>query len=719
MKNFRRSLRYVWPYRARLALAMLCAVLIAALWGGGLGALLPGMKVLISDEGLHGWAYGTIAGRRLGVRLASQSLPPGATIPFGQRRQVVKSVMSVVEVRPAGPAEGLLAVNDWLVGLGGGDAQPVLLPADLLAQRIAEQADGREVRLLVYSPMRRVSREVRVLPQPGDLGARVLAAVARFVPRAPTYRERFGTLLWLLGFAIVITALRDVLRFLEEYLAGTAVWRGILDLRCENYNVVLRLPTTFFSEQGVSDSMSRFLQDTAELARGQQTLFGRTIVEPGKAVGALVMALIFSWRLTLLALVAGPPAFLLIRAFSRRMRKASRRALESFSEMLGVLEETLTGIRVVKAYTMEAAERRRFLRVNRRLFRQQRRMVRIDAATAPAVEALGIVSAMAAVALAGYWVFQGAMDRERFLSLMACLAAMFDPVRKLAKVPARFQRAEAAAKRIFDLQDQPQERHLPGAPPLPRHRRSLCFRDVSFRYPQASQPALSDINLEIAAGETVAIVGPNGSGKTTLVSLVPRLLEPTTGAVLIDGRDVRRYSLRSLRRQIALVAQEAVVFNASIAENIAYGKRRARREEIEAAARQAYVDEFVSELPDGYDTVVGERGATLSGGQRQRIAIARAILRDPAILIFDEAMSQVDPDSEAKIHRALAEFRRGRTTLLIAHRFATVLEARRIVVLEAGRIVDVGPHAALLERCRLYRQLYDTQLAGPGASGAS
>jgi ABC-type multidrug transport system fused ATPase/permease subunit len=237
---------------------------------------------------------------------------------------------------------------------------------------------------------------------------------------------------------------------------------------------------------------------------------------------------------------------------------------------------------------------------------------------------------------------------------------------------------------------------------------------VSFRYDGASDDALRDVNLTIHAGANVAIVGPNGSGKTTLVSLIPRLLDPTAGAVLIDGTDVRNCSLRSLRRQIALVTQDVVLFHATIEENIGYGLHRPRPDRIRRAAEQAYVEEFVRALPEGYATMVGPHGATLSGGQKQRIAIARAILRDPAILIFDEALSQIDADSEHRIQQAMAEFSRGRTTLVVAHRFATVLAADRIVVMQAGRIHDSGTHAELMGRCDLYRQLYTTQFIATG-----
>lgn len=706
MKNFLRSLRYLKPYRVRLGVSILCVILIAILWGGGLAGILPGAKILISQEGLHGWAWSTMTEDRLGIGVVQRLAPESERI----EGQSLSWVLDVVSVDEDGPAARTIGKTEWIVGFDGDPLEDRVLRGDIVARRIAEMPSGATVTLRVYDPGRgpgeQNPRSVTLRLQEAKPGSRVLASFARRLPE-----DRYALLLLLLGFGVGITLARGVLRFAQEYLVESVVWRGTMDLRCENYNVVLRLPTTFFSSQGVSDTMSRFVQDTAELARGQVTLFGKTLVEPAKAIASVIVALALSWQLTLLVMVAGPPSFFLIRRLGKVMKRASRRALESWSAILGILEETLNGIRVVKAYTMEASERRRFLSVNRRLYKQQRRMARIDAAISPAIEAMGIIAAMGAVAVAGYWVIQhqNGMNPEKFIALMGCLAAMFDPVRKLAKVSMRFQRAEAAAARIFELQDQPQEKRTPGAPALPRHRRSIEFRDVRFRYPRASEDALADINVTIEAGESVAIVGPNGCGKTTLVSLVPRLLDPTEGELLVDGRPVAEASIRSLRRQIALVTQETVLFHATIAENISYGLRRPDRDDVLDAARKAYVDEFVREMPDGYETMVGEHGATLSGGQRQRIAIARAILRDPAILIFDEATSQIDADSERRIYQAMTEFMCGRTTLTIAHHFATIQSATRILVMDNGRIVGSGKHPALLETCPVYRHLYQTQ----------
>ncbi len=709
MKHFFRSIKYLRPYRVRLAAAMVCVVFIMLLWAGGLGALLPGVKILISDEGLHDWAWRSMTEDRLDAKVVARVIR--GEHRFGDKRLDVTDYLDVVKLdKKTSAAEAGLQETEWLVGLSDENGEVQFLNAYELAKVIGKTAGEQKINLLVYDPHTCTGRVIKNIPLE-DVGyfSRLLGALSDRLPY-----DQYTLLLILLGFGIVVTILRDIFRFAQEYLVQSAVYRGLMDLRCDNYNVVLHLPTTFFSEKGVTDSMSRFIHDTGELARGQITLFGKTLVEPGKLIGSFTVAMCLSWRLTLLTMVVGPPAFFVIRKFGKIMKRASRRALESWSDILGVLEETLSGIRVVKTYTMEGAERRRFFRVNRALLKEQWRMAAIDSATSPAVEAIGIIAAMGAVAVAGYWVINhpDVMDQGRFLALMACLAAMFDPVRKLAHVNTRFQRADAAAKRVFELQDQPTEKIVRNAPPLPRHCQSIEFKNITFRYPNAADDALKDINLTIPAGQTLAIVGPNGCGKTTLVSLLPRLIDPAAGKVLVDGADVGEYSVRSLRRQIGMVTQDSVIFHASIGENIAYGKRRPAPGEVESAAQKAFVDEFVAEMPDGYETMVGEHGSTLSGGQKQRIAIARAILRDPTILIFDEATSQIDPDSEQKIHQALAEFRKGRTTLLIAHSLSTVLEADRIAVMDAGRIVDTGTHAELLERCELYGQLYKEDKTG-------
>lgn len=745
MKYFFRSLKYLWPYRFRIGMAVVCVLFIAALWGGGLGMMLPGAKILLAPEGLHGWAWNTLSQDRLQAVLVQRVAPPDTTA-LGQPLSIVIDVISVEN--NGGAYKSSIRAGSWLIGICDANAvQPVnpvnahgvtkpprlttTTPADtilglrdpnsakvergdVLARILAHLPTDRPSGLLVRDTATGIVRAVSVSPAHAKSLSHLLGWAAEVIPEPKDYSGRLHMFMGLIVVGLVITCIRGLFSFLQEYLVGTAICRGIMDLRCENYNVVLHLPTSFFSEKGVSDATSRFINDTGELSRGQNTLLGKTLVEPAKAIGSLILALSLSWQLTLMAAIGGPPAFWMIRKFGKKMHKASKRAMESASGMLAILGETLIGIRVVKAYTMEGSERRRFFRANRQLLKQQTKIESLDAATGPVVEALGITAGMVAAGVAGYMVFNYKMDRDVFLTWMVSLFALFDPVRKLAKVSLRFQASDAAAQRVFELQDTPQEKFVPNAPSLSRHSQSIEFRDITLRYPNAIVDAVKNANLTIKAGQTVAIVGPNGSGKTTLVSMVTRLLDPTSGKVLIDGMDISQCSIRSLRRQIGLVTQDTVLFHATIAENISYGLSRAKTEKVIAAAKKAFVHEFVENMPNGYDTMVGEHGATLSGGQKQRISIARAILRDPAILIFDEAMSQVDADSERRIHEVMSEFVKGRTTLMIAHRFATVLSADQIVVMDKGEIVDVGTHQELLDRCTLYGHLYRTQFVDSG-----
>lgn len=709
MKSFYRSLRYLRPYRVRLGVAILLAVLMAGLWGGGLGMLLPGLKILISEEGLHGWAWNRMTGSRIGGRVLQRTVPAGTDIE-GKPVTIVLDVMDIENTSSA--AQSGLNKNRWLVGTVSPDGGIQFIRGDVLARKVALHTPAQgPMTLAVYDPVADKLETLSLTLGKLDLTSELLGRFAQAVPEPQSRRDRIPLLVRLLVLVAIITVLRNLLRFFQEYLVQTAVLRGMWDLRTDSYNASLRQPVTYFAEAGTTDTMSRFVQDTTELGRAQQTLFGKTVVEPAKMLGALGLALWLSWELTLIAFIAGPFAFVIIRKLGKAIRRSTKRALESWADMLAVLEETLTGIRVVKSYTMEAAERKRFFRVNRHLYKQQRRVARADSATSPTVEVLGLLAGCVAAGGAGSWVLRGQMDGELFITWMVALVGMFDPIRKLSKVVTRFHRGDAAAERIYELIDRPQEKRVAAAPMLPRLAESIRLEDVSFTYPGVKAPSVRDVNLEIRAGQTVAVVGPNGSGKTTLVSLLPRLLECTEGRIFLDGCDIRTHSLRSLRRQIGLVTQETVIFNATIAENISYGLRRASREQVLDAARKAFVDEIVRDMPNGFDTMVGQRGATLSGGQRQRIAIARAILRDPAVLIFDEAMSQVDADSERRIHQALEEFIRGRTAVMIAHRFATVRSADQIVVMADGGVIDVGTHEELLDRCELYEHLYKTQFA--------
>jgi ATP-binding cassette, subfamily B, bacterial MsbA len=336
-------------------------------------------------------------------------------------------------------------------------------------------------------------------------------------------------------------------------------------------------------------------------------------------------------------------------------------------------------------------------------------MAKVDVASAPILETIGIGAACMGMIFAAHWIAQGNMNTSDFFILVGILGTIAETGRKLGDVYPNLQTANASAERVYALFDRPTEMDVPNAKELARMTKYMEMDGISFTYPSSPVKTLDNISLRVNAGETIAVVGPNGSGKTTLLGLVQRFFEPDQGRILIDGDDISQVTLGSLREQMGLVTQQAIVFNDTIAANIAYSKPDAGQAEIVAAARQAYADDFIEQTANGYQTIIGEQGTTLSGGQLQRIAIARAILKNPAILIFDEAMSQIDSDSEVKIQKALAEFSHGRTSFVIAHRLSTIINADRIIVLDKGRLVGQGKHQQLLESCPLYRQLYEMQ----------
>ena len=518
----------------------------------------------------------------------------------------------------------------------------------------------------------------------------------------------------LIVLMLIATIARCLFRFLQEYLVKKLSYRSIMRFRRDAYTNAIRMPLLHFSTRGVADTMSRFIQDSSRIHTGITTLLGKVVREPLTIVFVAMGAFAINAKITLFVIMGAPIAGFVIGQLGRKMKKASKKTLQNWSRMLGRLQESLQGIRIVKGYHQEAQEEQIFEKINKRLIKQQFRVAKITAASGPLLEVLGMTAACSAMIAASFYLAGDRMNISDFFTLVLLLGAMAESGRKLGNVFPRLQAANAAAERMCYLLDVPAEQESAGARELGRLTQSLSVRGVSFRYPEQLEPALSGIDLDVRAGQTVAIVGPNGSGKTTLVSLFPRFYQPSEGAILIDGQDIAEATLASLREQIGIVTQQTIVFNDTVGANIAYAKPTASQEEVIEAAKRAYAHEFIEQLPNGYDTIVGEQGAKLSGGQLQRLTIARAILRDPAILIFDEATSQIDSESEAKIQKAILEFAEGRTSFIIAHRLSTIIHADRIVVLEAGRIAATGTHEELIDRCKLYRQLYEMQFATTG-----
>lgn len=533
-----------------------------------------------------------------------------------------------------------------------------------------------------------------------------LTWLAAWFPQAAHPEARMRTLLILLGILLGINLLGNALRCASQFLVLTASNRIIMDLRRRMFRKALHVPMNVISRD-LSGTVSQFMSDNREVYLGIVTLFGKVLREPLKAVCVLAVAIVIDWRLTLVVLAISPPAVLLLWVFGRKVRKATTRLLQGYGVMLSGLEETLQGIDTVKGYARQRSERKRMWRLERRMFTQQQKLAWIEALSSPLIEVIGIVAASLGIVWLASRSFSGEISPSQFSTMVLLLVAMLDPIRKVANVYNMVQRSGAAATRIFEFLDRPEEHSAPHAQLMERAGPpAITFRDVTFRYNPGDPAALDRVNLTVRPGECIAIVGPNGSGKSTLMRLLPRLLEPQDGRIVIDGIEVRDIALRSLREHIAIVAQRPAIFARTVRENIAYGNETATLEQIREAAARAYAAEFIETWPKRYETVLGEFGTNISGGQRQRIAIARAFLKPSTILIFDEATSEIDAESERKIHDALTELRRGRTTFLIAHRHTVMDLAERIVVMDGGKVLDVGTHSELMSRCPLYVALY-------------
>jgi subfamily B ATP-binding cassette protein MsbA len=539
---------------------------------------------------------------------------------------------------------------------------------------------------------------------------------------ASTMERTGGPLNWfeLLAVAMLLPAVMlagGVCNFLNTYLMNWVGLRAVTDLRVKVFAHLQTLSVDFFSDSRSGDLISRVTNDVGLIQRALSTFIEDLVKEPFTLVGVIGFMLYKDWRLTLAALVLFPVCVAPIITFGRKTRAASRAAQQHQGSLVSVLHEAIAGLRVVKAFNAEQRETEDFRGLSQKVFGQQMRVVRATALLRPIIELLAAVG----VALAFMYAYRRGMKGSLLLVMALGLYKLYEPVKKLSRVHLAIQEALSASERIFNVLDrQPSVVEATSARELPPFRYAIRLENLSFRYPvdyrgTEGADVLHDVNLEIPAGSVIALVGSSGAGKTTLMNLILRFYDPTAGAIKIDGVDIRALTFKSLRDQIGLVTQETFLFNDTVANNIAYGKPGAVMDEIVAAATRAHAHPFIEQMPQRYETFVGDVGVKVSGGQRQRIAIARAILRNPLILLLDEATSALDTESERAVQAALDELMWGdrqrsrHTMLVIAHRLSTVQHADQIVVLDKGRIVERGTHAELLARGELYKRLYDMQ----------
>lgn len=516
-------------------------------------------------------------------------------------------------------------------------------------------------------------------------------------------------MLYLLPLLIIILYLaKGAFSFLHTYLMNYIGGVIITGMRSELYRHLQALPLAFYDRVSTGVLMSRITYDVNILQASVSTVVTNLLKDTFTIIGLVGVIFYREWRLALIAMIVFPLAVLPIIKFGRRLRSISSRRQVSMSRLNTILQETLVGNRIVKAFAREAYEIGRFDQENQRYFRLRMKQVATWAISSPVMEFLGGIGIAAIIWYGGYKVIKGYSTPGTFFSFLAALLMLYAPIKSLSNINNSVQEGLAAASRVFEILDLPPDIcNRPGAKPLPPISREIVFDRVSFAYDD--RPMLQDINLRVRLGEMIALVGPSGAGKTTLVNLIPRFYDVTRGAIYIDGHDIREVTLESLRGQIGIVTQQTILFNDTVRHNIAYGRLEATEPEIIRAAQAANAWDFIQTLPQGLDTLIGEQGVMLSGGERQRLAIARALLKNPPILILDEATSALDSEAEMAVQKALDILIQGRTTLVIAHRLSTIRQADRIVVLDEGKIVEAGRHEELLHHNGLYRKLYDLQ----------
>ncbi len=519
-------------------------------------------------------------------------------------------------------------------------------------------------------------------------------------------------MLLILPFAIVATYFfKGLFTYLQGYQTHYISEKILFNIRNQLFDHILYLPTKFFDKYHSGELMSRLLNDTEQVQNSIATVIPNTIRESFKIAGLLVVLYINNWKLAIVATIVFPIAGYPIIHFGRKMKKLGKKRQLSIAGLTTLIQEALINIRLIKAFATESRESGTFEKESDDFLNIKLATIKIDEMTSPLMEFIGSLGIAFLIWTGGMLVFKNEITVGGFFSFIAALFMMYKPFKTVAKANNLINTSIASVERIFEIIDMEKETVKSGNIEFTGVKESIKFNDVSFKYPDTDDYAIKNINLEIKRKTTVAFVGESGGGKSTILELVPRYYDPNQGTITIDGIDLRDFDLQSLRRKTAIVSQRIMLFNRSVKENIAYGMDNLSEKEIMEAAKAAYAHDFIMKLKDGYDTNIQEQGIILSGGEKQRIAIARAIVKNPDILILDEATSALDSESEYIVQKALKNLMKNRTVLMAAHRISTAISADKIVVIKNGTIVDMGSHHELTERCAYYKKLCDIQLS--------
>jgi subfamily B ATP-binding cassette protein MsbA len=515
-----------------------------------------------------------------------------------------------------------------------------------------------------------------------------------------------------IGF-VLIYAIKGLARYGQSYIMRSVGQKIIMKIRNELYEHIQKMPLSFFHNTPSATLMSRITNDVTMLGHVSSQVVADFFRQSFTFFILLGVTFYREWKLAAITLVVFPFIGMFIVSIGRKLKALSRKNQEKMADLNIILQETFTGNKIVKAFGMEGYENRRFMDENRKLYDISMKETKRHEMVSPLMELFGALGTGVVIWYGGYQVISGATTPGTFFSFMTALIMLYEPIKKLSTMNSVVQQSMAAAERVFEMLDAKIDIiSNDGAIEIKEFKDRISFNDVWFQYNSNNGMVIKGINLTVKKGEVIALVGSSGAGKSTLVDMIPRFHDVIKGGINIDGYDIRDITLNSLRRQIGIVTQETILFNDTVKNNISYGRVDAGMDEIHNAAESAYAHDFIMEMPSGYDTVIGERGVRLSGGQRQRLSIARAILKNPSILILDEATSSLDTESEKMVQQALENLMKERTTFVIAHRLSTVLNADRIVVIDDGRIVEMGKHNELLAHGGIYKKLYEMQFKG-------